>query len=360
MKVREHRHVIPKLGARKPLQTQWPLIAVFLTATLVVGSAAMLERRPTAVTLTLESSELAFTLAEALSLYEVSSPAVQLAGIASMRMQVARAELPASGASAGPPLSGNLTVRPIDGRSTLDARLSSEIVSSTMRLAAGTRVRIVASGQHAPLRVELVGGAGDLRMVLSERAEMRCDGCTLEANPPASLPTSAPLLLTMAQRAVDAHKGDGAMVLGLRPPVGRESIELWGPEQRVKVERMEFWRVVEGRAQSTLLDDAYVAFSQSKAQPEVVHRGDLLQLGCEAPADLYLLESGVKLRARVTCEASALRAGSEDQARSLMPSYLTWWYTNEKLMLLVTAVGSLFGVILLVLQRLGLLARSPQ
>jgi hypothetical protein len=341
------------------------VIAVFVLAAVAVSLAALVERQPSPVVVSLEASELAFTLAEPLVLNEIRFKSIGLAGVGELRADVAKVEQAPVSIGGAPrwvagPLLGGLRVTPTGDRTALAARLTTESGSADVELEEFPRLRVVGRGANGrSVRLEVLGGRASVRLRVGERADLQCDGCKLASDATAVWQEPAGLLqLTMAKRTVSVRPSESGLVLAIVAGEPTASVALFPEDRPLRVERLEFWRVVEGRAESTLLDDVRVTFEGSKAPPASIRRGELLRLECAGPAGLLMLDTGAKLRARLSCDASVLRVGAEGRAVSLMPSYLSWWSTNERLTVVITAIGSLTGLMLLVLQRLGYLGKA--
>ncbi len=347
---------------RRVAQLRWSLAAVPLAACVAVGAAALVERAPARITLALAASEVAYTLDAAWSLHDVRAADVRLSGMSPMQMEVTGASLaqrnPATDAVSGwapTTLRGTIVVQPPPGTGSISARLRSDFVGIDLDIEPQTRLRIVAAeaaGRGA--RIETIGGRATAMISVGQRLDLQCDGCVAHAE--GSRTTVAftdTLRLDMARRRIAAEPSGSVAAIAVEPRAGGGTDAAIFSATGLRVHRLEFHRVRDGRVESTLIEDGKISYAGSKAESATIRRGDLVRIECDGPADLRSLQVGLRVKLELDCNASTLRTGTESAASSRLPSYLQWWYTNETIALLGGAVMSVAAAILAVLKWFG-------
>lgn len=349
----DHRRIVP---------LRWGMLSIALVACVLAGTAAVVERRPTRISVALTASEISYTLARKWSLHDLRAKSVGLSGIAPIRMEVRSASLarrnPSTDEVAGwrpLPLRGGIAIRPQPGQSSLDARLSSDFLSVDLSIEPQTKLHLAsAQAGGRGVRIEAIGGRTTGTITVEKTLDLQCRDCIAAADGSgAGVALTDTLRLQVARRGVTLEPAAGVVTIALEPdprqPADSVILDAAGLEAR----QLEFHRFQDGHFESTLTGDGKVTFVGSKEAPETVRRGDLLRIVCDGPADVRSLQAGARVRIELDCNAIALLTGTEHRSSSRLPSYLRWWYANETIKLLLAAVTSLAAAILSVLKWFG-------
>jgi hypothetical protein len=362
MKPRPTRHGAAGDDARRVARLRWSLLAILSVASVLVGAAAIFERTPARVALTLTASEVAYTLASPWSLHDLHAAGVRLSGIAPMRMEVTSVALAQRNRLTDAvtgwrqlALRGAITVQPQPGTTSISTRLRSDFLSIDLAIEPQTRLRIASAETGARgVRIDVIGGKATAMISVGNTLDLQCDGCVARADGSRStVALTDTLRLEMARRRIAAEPSGGVFAIAVEPGAGGGKDAAVLAATGLEAGRFEFHRRQDDRSESTLVEDGKITFIGSKAAPETIRRGDFLRLECNGPAYVRSLQAGSRVKLELDCNASMLRTGTEHGASSRLPSYLRWWYANETIALLVGALTSLAAAILAVLKWFG-------